>query len=495
MTKMMRTKILKTKNLPIMISSRRIIKYLWIAGVLLSFSSCKDLKVVSKTANRNVPEAYYASEDTTNVARMNWKEYFTDPYLTALIDTALNNNQELNIMLQEIKVSRNEVMARKGEYLPFVDVKAGAGVDKTARYTPLGANEATTDIEPGREMPDPVPDFLIGAFASWEVDIWNKLHNAKKAAAERYLASVEGKNFMVTNLIAEIANSYYELLALDNQLAIVKRNIEIQKNALEIVKLQKQAARVTELAVRRFQAQVLKTRSLQYNIQQQIVETENRINFLVGRYPQPILRSSEAFSDMVPDTVYAGIPSQLLQNRPDIRQAELELSAAKLDVKSAKANFYPRLDISAGIGLQAFNPSFLMQTPESMLYSLAGDLAAPLINRKAIKATYYNANAKQVQAVYDYERTVLNAYLEVSNQLAKINNLAMSYDLKEQEVQALNESVDISNNLFKSARADYMEVLLTQRDALESKFELIETKKEQMNAMVNVYQALGGGWN
>ncbi|MNQ70543.1 Outer membrane protein OprM precursor [compost metagenome] len=173
----------------------------------------------------------------------------------------------------------------------------------------------------------------------------------------------------------------------------------------------------------------------------------------------------------------------------------MELIAAKLDVKSAKAKFYPSLGISAGIGYEAFNAKYLLTSPESLLYSLAGDLVAPLINRNAIKASYITANAKQIQAVYNYERTLVNAYMEVANQLSKIQNTAQSYDLKSKQVQALNESIQISNNLFSSARADYMEVLLTQKDALESKFELIETKKQQMNAFVNVYRALGGGWN
>ena len=170
------------------------------------------------------------------------------------------------------------------------------------------------------------------------------------------------------------------------------------------------------------------------------------------------------------------------------------MQAAKLDVSVAKANFYPSLDLSAGLGLRAFNPSYLTSMPESMLYSLAGDVAGPLINRNAIKAMYMNANAHQIQSVFDYERTVLNAYIEVVNQMAKIGNLEKSYDLRSKQVDALNQSVSISNDLFKSARADYMEVLMTQRDALESRFELVETRKEQMNAMVNIYRALGGGW-
>ncbi|WP_339701421.1 efflux transporter outer membrane subunit [uncultured Roseivirga sp.] len=470
-------------------------KYIVVAGLLMAFSACTAPELAQKVANTDVPDRYYSDQDTTNTANMQWREYFTDPYLVSLIDTALSNNQELNITLQEIEIARNEVSAKKGEYLPSVNLRAGTGVDKVGRYTRNGALEANTDIEPGREFPEPLGDFMVVAYATWEVDVWRKLRNSKKAALTRYLSSVDGKNFMVTNLIAEIANSYYELLALDNQLDIVKQNIVIQSDALKIVKLQKEAARVTELAVRKFEAEVYHTRSLQFDIQQRIIETENRINFLVGRYPQSVERDSKTFNDLIPEQIHSGIPSQLLANRPDIRQAELELQASKLDVQVARARFYPSVGISAGVGLQAFNPSFLLKAPESLLYSLAGDLMAPLINKNEIKATYNNANAKQIQAVFNYEKTILGAFVEVANQLSNIENLKQSYDLKAKEVDALSQSISISNDLFKSARADYMEVLLTQRDALESKFELVETKMQQMNAMVNIYKALGGGWN
>ncbi len=466
-----------------------------IMSFLLAFTACKAPYVAQKTENTELPESYTGFQDSTNTGKISWKDYFKDPYLNTLIDTALSNNQELNIMLQEIQIAKNEVRERKGEYLPFVGFKGGAEVEKVGRYTRNGAVEATTDIKPGEEFPEPLPDYMAGLQATWELDVWKKLRNAKKAAVSRYLGSIEGRNFMVTNLIAEIANSYYELLALDNELSIINQNIEIQSNALRIVKLQKEAAQATELAVRRFQAEVFSTQSLQFDTQQKITETENKINFLIGRLPQPIERNSKIFNDLVPENIYAGLPSQLLQNRPDIRQAELELAASKLDVKVAKARFYPSFGISAGIGLQAFNPSYLTKTPESLVYNLVGDLTAPLINRNAIKATYYSANAKQLQAVYEYERSILNAYVEVANQLSNLGNLEKSYGLKAQEVEALIESIAISNTLFRSARADYMEVLLTQRDALEAKFELVETKVKQMNAFVNMYRALGGGWN
>jgi outer membrane protein TolC len=274
---------------------------------------------------------------------------------------------------------------------------------------------------------------------------------------------------------------------------MVQQNIEIQKNALRVVRLQKEAAKVTELAVIRFEAQLLHTENLQYDIRQRIVQTENRINFLAGRYPQPVARNVSAFNDMAMDHIRYGIPSQLLSRRPDIRQAELDLSATKLDIQVAKANFLPSIRLTSGLGFVAFNPLYILK-PESILYNLAGDLVAPLVNRNAIKATYSNANLKQVMAAFNYERSILNAYVEVVNELSKMENFARSFETKNVEVDKLTQSIDISNKLFSSARADYMEVLLTQREVLNSRIELIEIKKKQLETKVNLYKVLGGGW-
>jgi NodT family efflux transporter outer membrane factor (OMF) lipoprotein len=477
-------------------SKFKLYQYSVALGLCLAVAGCKAPAPETATASAPVPESFgaAATQDTNNTSTVKWNDFFKDQNLVDLIDVALKNNQELNMTLQEIEIAKNDVRVRKGLLLPSVGVRAGAGVEKVGRYTSQGAGDASTEIKPGVETPDPLGDFTIAAYANWEVDIWKKLRNSKKAAVSRYLATVEGKNFVVTNLISEIADSYYELLALDSQLDIVKQTITLQTNALEIVKVQKQAARATELGVKKFEAEVLTSKSLEFDILQQIKESENKINFLLGRYPQEIKRTNSNFLKLLPASVSSGIPSQLLMNRPDVKQAELELVAAKLDVKVARAEFYPSLDISAAFGVQAFKPSYLFTFPESILYSLAGDLAAPLINRNAIKAEFSSANARQLQALYNYDKTILNAYLEVSNQLSKIDNLQKSYDLKSQQVDALNTSIDVSNDLFKSARVDYFEVLMTQRDALESKLELIDTKKEQLNAAVHVYRDLGGGW-
>lgn len=442
----------------------------------------------AREANRTTPKNFEGSQDTSNSAQAKWREFFNDPNLNALIASALQNNQELNIQLQETFMANNEVLANRGSYMPRVDFRAGGGLEKVSRYTSKGAADELTGV------PEPLQDYMFGFLASWEVDVWKKMRNATKAATFRYLATLEGRNFIITRLVAEIANSYYELMALDNQLEVLDSNIAIQQSALEVVKLQKEAARVTELAVQRFEAEVFKNKSRRYDILQRIVETENKLNFLAGRFPQTLARSSKSFNDLLPKAISAGLPSQLLQNRPDVTRAELKLAAAKLDVQVAKAYFYPSFGMRAGIGYQAFRIKRLINTPESLLYNVSADLMAPLINRNEIKAVYFSANSKQLQAVYEYEKTILNAYTEVANQLSMIDNLNKSFALQTQQVQKLTSSIDISTSLFTSARADYMEVLLTRRDALESQMELIETKKRQLAAVVNLYQALGGGW-
>ncbi|MEO6929973.1 MAG: TolC family protein, partial [Chitinophagaceae bacterium] len=363
--------------------------------ILLAVAGCKVPAITQLSENRSVPAAFAAGADSTNTSLIQWRSFFTDKYLVNLIDTAVKNNQEAKITFQEIEIARNEIRLRKGALLPSVGVRVGAGLDKVGRYTSQGAGDASTDIKPGLEVPETLTDFSGSVFASWEIDIWKKLRNAKKAAIARYLSSVEGRNFVITDLVAEVATNYYELLSLDNQLDMVRQNIELQKNALDIVKIQKEASRVTELAVQKFEAEVLGSQGLEFELIQRTMEAENRINFLLARFPQPVPRDKNNFLTSTPALIKTGTPSQLLANRPDIKQAELELAAAKLDVQVARAEFYPSLGLSAALGLQAFQPAYLVKLPASLLYSLASDLAGPIVNRNAIKAEFYSANARQ----------------------------------------------------------------------------------------------------
>lgn len=442
----------------------------------------------AREPNTAVPDAYEGTSGGEHADLVDWTEFFADPQLVSLIEAALENNQELNIAVQENLIASYEVMARRGEILPQFSVGAGAGVERVSGHTSQGASDELTGLD------ENLQDYSFGLFVSWEIDIWNRLKNQANAAAYRYLASVHGRQFMVTRLVAEIASLYYELMALDRELEVVNTSVSLQEDALDAARLQWQAARTTSLAVTRFEAQVRDFQSRQYEIRQRIVETENRINFLVGRFPQPVARSSDRFMDMEPRAIRAGLPSQLLVNRPDVRAAELRLEAARLDVHAARARFFPTLSIEAGIGYRAFDITRLLDTPGSLLYNLFANIAAPLLNRTGITANYFSADAMQRQVVLGYERAILSAYIEVVNRLNRVANLSSAYEQREQRVQRLRESVEISNRLFNAARADYLEVLTARRDSLEAELELIETKQRQMTAVVRLYQALGGGW-
>ena len=193
--------------------------------MLLLIASCKSLNISGKTENKAVPSSYRNSTDTINSGDLSWKSFFKDQNLIQLIDSALIRNQELNIILQEIAIANNEVLARKGAYLPYLNGGVVSGIDKVGRYTSQGASDHANEITPSKMVPDVLPNYAFGVNISWEVDIWKKLRNARKSSVMRYLSTLEGKNFMVTHLISEIANSYYELIALDNQLEILKSNI------------------------------------------------------------------------------------------------------------------------------------------------------------------------------------------------------------------------------------------------------------------------------
>ena len=254
------------------------------------------------------------------------------------------------------------------------------------------------------------------------------------------------------------------------------------------------AGRGNELAVRRFLAEVRKNQSELRIVRQEIVEVENRINGLIGRLPQPVERNTVGFYDLTIHPLSAGVPAQLLMNRPDIRQAERELAAAGLDVMVARAQFFPRLDINGSIGYQAFNPKYLFN-PEALVFNAIGELAVPVVNKAAIRADYLAANARQLEAVYNYQQTIITAVIEVVNRLSMVENYTRSLALKRQQLQALQISVGFATQLFQAGRTEYIDVLFVLRDLVDAQAVVIDTKRQQLSAIVNTYQALGGGAN
>lgn len=436
--------------------------------------------------------------DSSSSASIPWRQYFADSTLVSLIDSAVSNNAELLSTLAEVEIARQEIRSIAGRQLPQVAAGLSVGVEKTPRFTSQGAGDASTDITPGKRVPDVLPDLNVGFVASWEADIRGKIRSQKGAALARYLATVEGNRYVMTGLVADVANTYYELIALDQKLSIIREAITLQERELEVVRAQKDAAVVNELAVKQFEALVLNARGMEYEVRQEIREAESRMNLLLGRYPQPVVRAP-APAGLTPAAaptraLAQGAPSLLLRNRPDIRGAELQLAATHLDVKAARAEFYPEVNLSGAFGLRAFQPRYWFQTPESMAYSLASDILAPIFNRKALKAEVAIANANQKKALYAYRQTVLEGFTEVSTLASSLENLDSLYALKARRVEALDQSTVIAGDLFNAARANYLEVLTAQRDAIDAKLELVETRLREQVAVTNLYRALGGGW-
>ncbi|WP_333483047.1 TolC family protein [Spirosoma telluris] len=397
--------------------------------------------------------------------------------------------------LQRIDIARANYGISQGALLPRVDAVATAGVDRYGRYTLNGVGNYDTNlsdnISGSSRIPNPTPDYFVGLRSSWELDIWGKLRNRRKAAYTRILASEEGRNLVVTALTADVARLYYSLLALDAELEIIGENVELQQKALELVEVQKAAGRVTELAVQQFRAQLLNTRGLEGRVQQEIVEAENQLNVLLGRYPQAVARGASIEKQSLPNAVSAGLPAQLVYRRPDIRQAERELEAAHIDVAVARTEFLPSLTLSPYLGFNAFRPNVLLN-PQSLALGVLGGLSAPLINRRQLKGNLAIMTAQSKEAYFAYQRAILTGVSEVVSSLKGLDNYRNVATIQQQEVDVLRQAATTSNELFANGYATYLEVITAQRNVLEAELGLITTKRAQFLTLVSLYRALGG---
>ncbi|WP_231749701.1 TolC family protein [Tautonia plasticadhaerens] len=441
-----------------------------------------------------LPESFNGVTTPDNSSQLGVQEFYRDPTLLRLIEQALADNRELKILNEEVQIASNEILSRSGAYLPFLTIGPEVGLQRFSDRTLEGA---AIDVDPFVLNPDkffknPHANYLLGTNFTWQVDIYRQLRNARDAAARRYVAAIERRNFFETRLVADIAENYFRLMALDKRLENLNQIIAFLEQSLIIAEARKEAARDTELAVLRFEAEVRRNQSEKLIVYQDIIETENRINVLIYRYPQSVERNSAGFFDLYINSLDVGVPSELLQNRPDIRQAERQLEAAGLDVQVARVNFFPQLILNAGVGLQSFNMAGLF-SPAAVLGNVAAGFVGPLVNRRAIKADYLSSNARQLQVIYDYQRTILEAFTEVVNRLTEVQNYSESVALRKQQLASLEAAVDVANQLFQFARTEYLDVLTAQRDLRDARTALIDTKEQQLTAVVNAYQALGGG--
>lgn len=478
-----------------------LLKKLWVVGYGLFVMGCGLCVMGCAVQNKPVshasvqpPSSYDSAVSKENMAEWKWKDVFKDQYLINLIDSALVKNPDLGILLQEIEMQRAAVLRAKGSLAPNLNLNLIPAIRRYGLYTMDGAGNISTNILPGKIVPINLPDQYLGLQSSWEVDLWGKLKNRKRAALARMLSSMEGRKLAVTQLVAEIASAYCALIATDQQIKMIDEMRLIQQRSFAIVERQKEAGLTNELAVSQVKAQLRDLEAMRLVAVAEQIDLEGRISKLTGSFGGKIKRDSILPVLFDVDDLKVGAPIDLLVNRPDIKQSELALEAAKADVSAARAAFKPSLNITASFGYQAFRPSLWFNTPQSIAYAFVGGLTAPLLNRANLKSELNVANATQQQKWLVYQRDVLNAFNEVSVQVRQSKTLSQKVDLLEEQVKGMNQMTGIAEDLFISGRANYLEVLFAQQAVINARSNLIEATKEQYINSIDLYRALGGGW-
>lgn len=450
--------------------------------------SCKSIEVPTLPEMEPLPDAFLDATDSSSIGDISWEAFFNDPNLVQLIDEGLENNLDLRIAMERIEIARTQFRLSKGAIYPTMD-----GIVRY-RSGDIRPNLLGGTINGDRNVVNRLENNFIGFQSTWEIDVWGKLRDRKEASFEEFLATEKGRHLVVTNLVAEISKLYYELLGMDIELETIERNIEFQEMALELIKIQKMAGRATELAVQQFSAQLLSTKSLSIEKQQEILETENYLNFILGRFPQPIARASSLLEIKLPYAMDVGFPSDMLLRRPDIQQAEHELRAANFNVEAARKEFLPSFSFTPYVGLNDRSLPAALKMPGGLTIGLLGGLTAPIFAQNKIQEGFDRAVASNKIALFNYQQRILEGYQEVMNKLQRIQNLRTVYSLRDEETAVLLNAVSTSNELFRGGYATYLEVITAQSRVLEAELSKTNTRIEMFLTVVDLYRALGGGW-
>lgn len=429
-----------------------------------------------------------AVTDTTTIADLKWREFFTETDLTQLIDDAIAKNNDLQIAEKNIAIANLQYKQSKWGNVPQLNANVSAS---STRLSDNSLNGINAGQALGQKH---IEDFTAGGTLTWEADIWGKIRNRKKSARAGYLQTTEAKKALQTAVIANVSKGYYDLLMLDAQLEIAKKTLQLNDSTLFIVNLQFDAGQVTSLAKQQTEAQRLVAAKLIPLLEQNIQIQENALSVLTGTFPEAKARTRTLASLVVKNDLQAGIPAQLLSRRPDVKAAELALRAANANVGITKATLYPSLNITAAGGVNAFEASNWFNLPASLFGSVAGGLTAPLLNGKKLRTNYEIAKVARDQKAIEFRQTVLVAVKEVSDALARIDKQEQQFKIVNDRVATLRTAISNADMLFRNGMSTYLEVIIAQGNLLEAELELAAITKDRLSSNVELYRALGGGW-
>lgn len=460
----------------------KFIKLSVLSLVFLSLQSCFVAKDYTRPENVVTSERFRTDQlpqDSLSMANMTYKEIFTDPILQDYIEEGLHNNMDIRIALQQIAIAEAYAKQGKAGYFPTLNLNATAAHQEFSKSSQFG------DISSANQ-------FELSGGLSWEADIWGKIRSTKRASDAAYLQSVAAHQAVKSRLVANIASTYFQLLALDEQIRVTQETIETRTKGLETTVALKDAGIGNEAGVKQTEAQLYTAKAILVDIKTQVRLVENTLSILLGSNPREINRGTLAAQN-VDIPLKIGVPSLLLSNRPDVMAAEYGLINAFEFTNVARSAFYPSLTINANGGFQSLELDKLLDV-NSLFATVVGGLTQPIFNGRRIKTQHEVSLAQQEQALLRFKYALLVAGKEVSDAMYSIEAATEKIEIKESENEAYNLATEYSEELLDNGLANYLEVLIAQERALGSNLDMVATKNNRLQALVNLYEALGGGW-
>jgi len=474
---------------------------IWAAGIIAaSLYACK----VGKDYQRpqlQLPEKYrneIEPADSVGIGNIYWKDFFVDSTLQTLIDTAIVYNYDMRKALKNIQIANQQVLQARAEFLPEINADIATMNRQFRSKNFYSSPTAKWYEEQGKEPPTNMyaytPQNSSSLSLSWELDIWGKIRRLNESTLAQYLQTYEARKLLQTQLVANVAEGYYNLLMLDAQLEVARRNLRLTDSTLKIVKLQRDAGKTTSLAIQQTQSQRLAAKALIPQLEREVVIQENGLRALAGQLPDSIKRNASLTDFLIEDSVSAGVPLYMVSHRPDVKASELALRAANANVGVAQAYRYPTLTIDATGGVNSMLPANWVEIPGSLFGGIIGNLTAPIFNKRKLKTDFEVAKLERDKAELDFQQIVLDAINEVTNSLITIKKLQEEYDIAEERVKVTQLGIKQASLLFKAGYATYLEIITAQQNAIDSELELVSLKQQLLLARVELYRALGGGW-
>ena len=438
-----------------------------------------------------------ASDSTRTLAQVPWKEFFGDSVLVELIDKAVENNLDMQEAITNIEIANQMLLRSKAAKLPEVKANLGRFVRdyNSKNYYGNPAGNYYGDKTPPDNLYTNKIQHISDLQVSWELDIWGKFRNKKEADLASYLETQEAKKAVQTELVAEVAKGYYQLLELDAQLEVARANAKLNDSILRIIELQYDAGEVTSLAREQTESQKLVAQGLIPQLERQVAIQENRLRFLSGDNPGSIER--QMLSDYMQkedSLIDVGVPMELLQYRPDVYAAELNLRRANAEVGVAQSYRYPSFNIDLTGGLDAMLGKNWFQIPGSIFGSITAGITQPIFNRRRLKTDYEVAKLERDKAEIAFQKKILLGVNEVSDALIAIEKIEEQMTYIDRRVEVTQKTIVNAFMLFKSGLANYLEVLTAQSNAMESELDKVNIELQRRNERVNLYRSLGGGW-